>query len=243
MSRNYIDFLVLKEDSGRIIPDIPDDGSPEDVLRAFEDGDWIARCGGDDGMGGDIESNNAHQYEFYYMCPKYFRMIIVTESGRVITTNALNPLLYNTTVTFDAAAGTLTEDAAAKCSGLLRAFGYTAEMLGITCFCTIAIEGVVMLLFFLKMNGHDWRVFLLTQFYTQILLYAMLYIGMQFGMNLYFLAELIIVIAEPVIYYKCFRTERRKRVAVAGVFANLISAALGLLPFVWIVIRALRGLP
>ncbi len=238
-----VDFLINEKYAQK---EYTGDDPAELAIRSFHDGEWVPRLRGDVGHEeGPVKPDENDTVYFFYMVPDYFRIIVADSDGKTYVSNALNPIAFNAEVTFDAAAGTLTENAISG-DRLTQGISSTVMLFLLTCFLTILTEGIVMLLFFLKMRGRDWGVFLLTQIGTQLLLYAAIIILNFRGDGgtvalMIMIAEPVIAVTEMGVYLMFMKVEKRGRLAVAALISNTVSAVLGFIPFVWIVVRSLRA--
>ncbi|MBO4866953.1 MAG: hypothetical protein J5582_10410 [Ruminococcus sp.] len=224
----YIDLLVpatfrTKED---ILQDFNEQYSGKDaelmrvILNNTEDG-WIPRHGGR--FRKFTHSNSSHKYEVSYMdVPETFKVIIVTESGKVIVSNEITRKAFNAVTTFDAKTGKLREKKTAILAKQLERFL-------ITFIVTLLIEGMIFRCFkFEGKEGYNFAVFFLTNLCTQLLLYVVISL-LPLHMLIYggiFAAEIIITIIEGCVYSKLL-TPKGKGARYA-IVANILSFVLSL---------------
>ncbi len=164
-------------------------------------------------------SNDKNRYEFCYMnVPEQFRVIIVTESGQVYVSEPCKRRAFNAYMTYDVQSGKVSE----KAVGYL---GPLALKFALTCGFTLAVEKAVFLLFKYSFGeGHNKRVFYLTNLSTQLLLYA----AIETISGAFIYAELVITGLEGVIYAKLLTPKDKLKASLYAATANLVSLLLGI---------------
>ncbi|WP_139199838.1 hypothetical protein [Ruminococcus albus] len=190
------------------------------IINNTEDG-WYPRRGGH--FRELTQSKSSRKYEFSYMdVPKTFKVIIVTESGKVIVSNEITRKAFNAVTTFDAETGKLREKKTAMLAKQLERFL-------ITFIATLLIEGMIFRCFeFEGKEGHNFAVFFKTNLCTQLLLYVVISL-LPLQMLIYggiFAAEIIITIIEGCVYSKLL-TPKGKGARYA-IVANILSFVLSL---------------
>ena len=234
----YVDLLV--EDEGRNHALDPEGYDPAmlEALRSYQDGAWhAARATGTDvPLFGDIagtETAKGREFTFSYIPPREFRVILVTQDGEV----RVSEEVYERTRFFE----TLTLD----CETMALKpyydipFAKIAQQLAATLVPTLVIEGLLLLAFGLAKTRRDALCFLWTNAATQVLLTAFLsYTLPRAGVviaNLLMIpaAELVILIAETIVYRRFLVTGTKARRTAYAVVANLASWTLG----VWVMIE------
>ena len=186
------------------------------IYNYNEDG-WQARLGSMVG-GRYTASNGSHRYTFdYNNVPKEFRVLIVTESGRVIVSETCERKAYQAVFTYDVETNELHEE-------LWKSEGSKILNFLVTLAITLLIEGLVFVVFrFHFWEGHNYIVFLATNLGTQLLLY------LSVSIVLFIVpAELAIVVIEAVVYTRLFVPKKRSRAIAYAVTANLASFFIGL---------------
>lgn len=233
-----IDFLVT-EPRTEALPEPSDvTDKAEMTLRSYNKDGWHARCAGLNGLDYlPISNSENHIYKFTYQIPQQFRMIIVTADGKTLISSTVKPILYNTTVTFDAISGSLTESAASAGNSFVAGIKAMWPNFGITLGITVVVEAIVMALFFLKWKWHGWVKYVFVQILTQALLYLFLLICSMLGV-LYLLklpiAVVVIIVIEAALYDRFIETKFRGRMTFAAILANLASGALYyFIPQIW----------
>lgn len=226
----YIDLLVPgslrnKED---ILKDVNEEYLGKDaemmsgIINNTDDG-WHPRYGTENGRAKGFTCNNSsHKYRFNYNnVPETFKVIIVTESGKVIVSNEITRKAFNA-VTTDAKTGKLRERKNAILAKQLERFL-------ITFIVTLLIEGMIFRCFkFEGKEGHNFAVFFKTNLCTQLLLYVVISL-LPLHMLIYggiFAAEIIITIIEGCVYSKLL-TPKGKGARYA-IVANILSFVLSL---------------
>lgn len=217
----YIDLLMpgSLRDKGDILRAVNEKYSGKDaemingIINHYEKG-WRPRLGSNIG-GRFTHSNSSHSYVFDYdNVPETFKVIIVTESGKVITSDEFTRKSYNAVITYDVEKDKFNEDMS---SALIK------QLLSIffTFLATIFIEGIVFLCYKYKFGeGKNFIVFILTNLATQVVLYiASCYF------TLAFIAAEVLVTAIEAFVYSHLLTPKEKGGRYA-LTANVISALL-----------------
>jgi hypothetical protein len=205
-----------------------------DALRSAVPEGWLACTA--EGTGGvpmwgqlyaestDAAGNPLHVFG-YHGLPETYRILMVTQSGEVFLSDVCTRRVLQSSVTVDWAA---------KAADVPPA--WTAWLLQFLSMLlpTLVIEGLLLMLFGYSWK-RSWKPFLLVNLATQGCFAA--YIASVVmghgvsGWSMFFFipAEVVITLAE-VLLYRRFLTERsRGRAAFYAVFANACSAALGLI--------------
>ena len=160
----------------------------------------------------------------YYGLPDTYRIIIVTESGKVHVSEEFTRKAMQSSITYDYRSGT------AQIPPLWRQyalpFTYTFLM-------TVLIEGILLLLFRFSLR-REGGIFLLVNLVTQTAMtafvgYAMIHGGTINAFLRLLLCEPFIMIAEAAAYAFLFRTHSRGRRIAYAIIANLLSWIAGML--------------
>ena len=160
----------------------------------------------------------------YSGVPETYRIITVTKSGTVQISEPRTRQILQSSVTYDYAANTVSSPPAA--------LAYAVQFLS-TLLPTLAIEGLLLAAF-----GFSWKrnrkPFLLVNLATQLVLSAVCGVsavrnGVSFFYFFLFLpTELVILIAEALLYRRFLTGQSRARATGYGIVANLASATVGL---------------
>lgn len=179
---------------------------------------------------GSDASGNALHWFGYVGVPSTYRILLVTESGKVWVSDVLNRRVLQSSVTVS-----WSEDPSAVTVSVPSTIpGYLLQFFA-TLVPTLLIEGIILLLFQYSWK-QNWMAFLFVNLITQGLLaiasskYAIQSGPSMFGYLVVFLpAELLILIVEAYLYAGCGMLEghSKKRAAAYAVTANLVSAILG----------------
>lgn len=200
------------------------------LLRSCEDEGWYPALSGGTGvplfgsLTGEKRADGALVFRFsYFGVPNPFRVMLVTGSGEVRTSDVLTRRVLQTTVTFDYAMGSW------EMPGAWRL--YLRQFLS-TCLPTMLIETLLLLVFRFPLKKNLLTV-LLVNFCTQLFLTATL--GRQIivsGPTFYYLmlalAELLIFAAECLAYAFLLKGQPRKRRVAYALTANFCSMAAGI---------------
>ncbi|HAN21049.1 MAG: hypothetical protein A2Y15_08295 [Clostridiales bacterium GWF2_36_10] len=175
--------------------------------------------------------NDKMLHKFWYVgIPDTFRIIIVTESGKVSVSDICTRQALQSNITYDYKIGEVVLPSIFTC--------YLAQF-SITCISTLIIEAIILILFGFNIRG-NLKIFLILNVITQIILTATMGSALIKGGDLaayiiQFPVELIILLTETYFYgryLKGFTTTRRH---FYGVTANIASWILGyfLVPYLF----------
>ena len=177
----------------------------------------------------DASSNDLHIFA-YHGVPSTYRIILVTQSGKVWLSEALERRVLQSSVTVhwadDAESTTVTVPSAVS--------GYALQFLA-TLVPTLLIEGILLLLFRYSWK-ENWKAFLLVNVLTQgLLAVASSSVTAHSGVSAWYLfffflpAELVVMLVEVFLYSgRGLLTGHSKgRAALYAVTANFASAFLG----------------
>lgn len=179
-------------------------------------------------------SDEDHVYDFTYMVPSEFKVILVTMDGTIYTSPVLYRYGYNCTCTYDVAAGTLVETTDTRMAAGLYLIRAALCFVG-----TIIIEMLIMFPFSLSVKK-NFKPFIFINFVTQALLNGSLLLGDQIRYRMrarfdytiiaWFAAELAIIVIESTYYAKRLKKkngdiEPKENVAY-GLCANIVSVVL-----------------
>ena len=208
-----------------------------EVLKNFEYDGLKPRFGGYISADNTINTP-AESYDFTYMVPSSFRIIVVTEDLQTIVSPVVEPYSYNSVITFDMAKmGTDKEKKAVQENNggtILR----TLVIFLVTFGLTLLIERIVFACskVSLKPKGNS-TAFIAVNFGTQIMLYLGLFVLYYFEIE-YFISllilELIIIITEVLLLRRYLKEVDKNKIEAVIVSANIVSALLSV-P-VWAVI-------
>lgn len=167
--------------------------------------------------------NDKMIHKFSYLgVPETYRIIIVTESGKVTLSDTYTRKALQSSIHYDYETNT----------GRVPSpiFAYLIQFLT-TCIPTLMIEFIVLLLFRFKIKD-NYKVFLVTNLATQILLTATLGTALILKGSLaayftQFPMEIFILIIETTIYTKWLKGHTPKRKRAYGIVANLLSWGVG----------------
>ena len=154
----------------------------------------------------------------YVGLPETCRILLVTESGKTILTEPFTRQVLQSSITLDCASGTLHQPSPV----LALAASFLATLLP-----TLLLEGILLLLFRFSLRANR-KVFLLTNLVTQIALTLTVHLtlltsGTISAHLIRFPAELVILIAETVVYRRFLSGQSVGRRTAYGICANLAS--------------------
>lgn len=184
---------------------------------------------------GEKISTNTYSHKFSYLgTPDTFKIAILTEDNTLIISDVIHTKYYDSVVKYDLKDNLpLGQEVILSAGEANEIFPIVNTSIGFLTrlILTLLIEiGIAILFgFTIKNSG---KILITTNLITQILLniailFVTLHFGMFFGLLIFILMEIIIVILETTIYSK-YLTERSmgRRIAY-GIFANIISFGAG----------------
>jgi hypothetical protein len=213
-----------------------------DILNGYRDGDGFASYTLYRGIPHNITKTEGfdHLYHLgYFAPPDRFKVVIVTELGKMYVSEIINTTAFNATVVFDLTSvdfsssdvinlnvGTITETAPFE-------IGNTIILIVTLIVLTLIIELLVLLAFGYREKKSYIKVGIVN-IITQILLQALVLYGYVFVWNVFgafmflILGEIVVLIIE-IIAYQIILKEKSKWRAVGYAFlANFLSFVLGL---------------
>ena len=169
--------------------------------------------------------NGQRVHTFTYRLPDTFKIIVVTQSGKVVISEVIQRDIFMMAVRFDVDTGETIRPTLWK---------QVVFQLVSTFVPTLIVEGILLLLFGLwsRRNG---KVMLLANVITQVVLtltmgLALIYGGLLSGMIVFLLMEGVVILMEAILYGKFFDKTRRLRRRIAyAILANFASFITGFL--------------
>jgi len=201
-----------------------------ELLNSYRDGNWRpALVTGtivpmsSSGLIGKVNGNTMIHDFGYIGVPNKFKIIILTNDNKIISSKEVNTYTFDSVVYYDF------ETNKVKTTSSLGFFAL--KFLG-TCILTLLIEGFIMLFFKFSIKK-NWKVFLSINVVTQLLLYICLLLITARSSLIYYLTtiipiELLILIIEAVYYSKKLKEHSIIRRINYAVVANILSFILGL---------------
>ncbi|MBR3635629.1 MAG: hypothetical protein IKN47_05475 [Lachnospiraceae bacterium] len=229
----YVGLLVEADKYGKADVSLDDEMSIEEfnalcTLTGYDSDGWIY-WDGNPVTGTRFKSNANHKYNFTYMVPSTFRVIVVSLDGQTYISNKIKKQKFNAECTYDLATGQIKEN-------VLAGTGKYLIFVLVCYLATLFFEGIMLILFGL-FNRKNLKCFFMANTITQVMLNSVIvymdYKGMDILLVLIWpLAELAIIIVESLIYRKRLikkdgeiSTKRNVGYAIA---ANIFSIVAGL---------------
>ncbi len=179
-----------------------------------------------------FKSNADNKYNFTYMVPSTFKIIVVSLDGQVYVSNEITKQKFNAECTYDIESGKLKENVLAGAKGYV--------LFALCCYlATIILEGLALLIFGL-FNKKNIPCFLIANTITQLFLNAIIISFDYHGADLFLIlvvpvAEIIIMITEGLIYRKRlvnrYDEVSTKKNFFFAIFANIFSIVMGVIIF------------
>lgn len=171
-----------------------------------------------------VSTEEGMEHRFGYMgVPDDFKLIIVTPDNTLIISQEIHRSSLKTILLYDYEKNTVLIEQ--------PALAYIKQFLS-TCLATLFIEGILLLVFGFSL-GKNWIPFLLINVGTQVALTLTIGIlfykeGLLTASIVFFPVELIIIIIESILFALLLRENSRRRRVMYAIFANVLSAAIGL---------------
>lgn len=226
-------YLDLLEQSGGEIEIFKREGMDQELLEAIKDAapdGWrpctMSVSQWEDHFSGDLAGENGMHVFHGFHTPRVFRILIVTKSGESWVSEPMERETMNSAVKVDWAKKT----AAMPPVQVLYALQFLSTLLP-----TLLVEGLIFYAF--RFPGRrNWLVFLLVNLATQGALSVILCMnivpsgGKYIGATMLVLipVELLIALAEAVIYMKLLRGQPKHKAFAYGITANVVSYVVGL---------------
>jgi hypothetical protein len=169
-------------------------------------------------QGGDV----VHTFS-YHGTPERFKIIIVTPDNQLIVTRELLRQSFHLTLTLDYETGTINQRS--------LVVAYALQILS-TLLPTLLLEGLVLLLFGFSWR-QNWKIFLLVNLATQVLLTAVLGTaaitnGLLTAYLLLVPVEGAIILIEAVVFARWLKQHSKARRIAYAITANLIGVLAGM---------------
>ena len=199
-----------------------------DLLYSYKKDGWMPALTEGTGLPmwgdliGELDGNKMVHKFGYVGLPKTYRIIIVTQSGKVMVSDTYTRKALQSSITFDYKTGE------AVVPNIF--VSYLIQFIT-TCIPTLIIEAPLLLLFGFKFK-ENYKIFFSVNIYTQLFLTVTLGTTLIRSGTLsadftQFPVEIIILIAETAIYSKFLKGHSQKRRCAYGIIANLSSWVIG----------------
>jgi len=227
------------------------DTFPE-VLIGFRDRDGLASYQRYNGIG-DISQESEHVYNANYYGPNTYKLVVVTEDNKLIISEQIVNIVFDTVITWDLRGVDLSESSygLGELSGNMgigtpdnyvgegKIVWMTAWRTILRVLATIGLELIVFLLFFNYKNKDTLKKMITVNVITQTLLSAFLVLGYLQG-NLFgflgalILGELVVFISEAIVYMVWFKEGTKTKAFFYAMVANSFSLMISLFitPFI-----------
>jgi len=227
----YLDLLVPYEGE---YPNIQEDERADydmdmlEVLEDYEQEGWYAALvhGTNAPLFGDLTgtpSGDSVEHRFSYIIPNTFKIAIVDSDLDIKVSEQIQTRVFNETIYLDYETMQLRRVQ----PGILT---YLRQFV-LTFIPTIVIEGILLLLFGFSLKK-NWKVFILLNLLTQVLLtvamsVALINFGLLTAFFIFIPAEIVIFIIEAAVLIKMLKEHRTSRRLIFALTANIASAVLG----------------
>lgn len=171
---------------------------------------------------GEPDGNKMIHTFGYFGVPDTYRIIIVTNSGKVSVSDIYTRKALQSSITYDYSNGKTTVPPIWIIYLLQFVMTYGS---------TLLIEGVILLLFGFRLK-ENYKVFLLVNFATQVVLTLTMGLALikQGTISAYIVQlpiEILIIAAEAVLYRKYLKGKSNRRKCIYAITANMASWAVG----------------
>jgi hypothetical protein len=187
----------------------------------------------------------------YFSPPDVFKIVLVLESGEVISSEVVNKTLFEANFVFDLSNFSL-DDATPKIvdgleiyeledsvSEIIPTKGIVLQLI-VTALTTILLELGILILFRYR-SWNSYKIVIIVNAITQILLYASMVMGYLAGsffgyIGVLIIGELIVFALEIIIYQKLLKERSKSLALFYTLTANLVSLVIGLVVMSWLMI-------
>lgn len=225
----YVDILIDKDqvwdtrdmdDESEVVP------KAVESLKAIDDEGWrAAMTNGLSRIMGEPRCElvkGAGQVDIGYRTPERFKVVVVTEDGKVAISNIVENASFSSVVYFDFESKKAYEESPVI---------LTVKWLPLTLTLTLIIEGALLILFGFGQR-ENWLTFIKVNVLTQLILLAGMgwgnfYLGFLGAFFIGMIAEVIIFVIEVKVYVKRLVGHTVKRRMWYGLTANFASLTLG----------------
>ena len=225
---------VLDENSKLKLDKEVNEENVEEYLKAFRYDGW---CFHKTPVGGYLfEKNEDGIYDFIYMVPNPFRVVLIDRDGNVHVSDEITKKEYNAKCTYDVMSGEVTEQSGDKAKGRI---GYIA----ICYIFTLIIEFVFLLIFGYPLIKKNVISFIIANTLTN-LIYSCFLISGPISLPVLFLSfvlEILIIIIEAVVYIIVLENREGKHPRIRSFFyaltANIVSSFMSIIVlflYLWI---------
>ncbi|HAF26322.1 MAG TPA: hypothetical protein DCG85_03290 [Lachnospiraceae bacterium] len=220
---------VLDEESKLKLDKEVNEENVEEYLKAFRYDGW---CFHKTPVGGYLfEKNEDGIYDFIYMVPNPFRVVLIDQYGNVHVSKVMTKKEYNADCIYDVKTGDVSEQYEDK---VAKRIVYIA-----VCYIfTLITEFVILLVFGYPLIKKNILSFFIVNTITNLTYSSALMSLMPGGLAilfLFFIAEIIIVIVEAIVYILTLVNKEgehpRLRSFFYAVTANIVSAVMGVFVF------------
>ena len=225
---------VLDENSKLKLDKEVNEENVEEYLKAFRYDGW---CFHKTPVGGYLfEKTEEGIYDFIYMVPNPFRVVLIDQDGNVHVSDEITKKEYNAECTYDVMRGEVTEQYGDKVAGRI---GYIA----ICYIFTLIIEFVFLLIFGYPLIKKNVISFIIANTLTN-LTYSCFLISGPISLPVLFLSfvlEILIIIIEAVVYIIVLENREGKHPRIRSFFyaltANVVSSFMSIIVlfmYLWI---------
>jgi len=204
-----------------------------DVLEAYNEDGWrpALATGTSVPLWGElrlhVSDGNAMAGFAYMGVPDRFKIIIVTQDGKVVVSDVIKRTAFNSVVDLDYAKMSASEIKAVERNFLAQ----TAKQVAFTLTATYLVEGLILLLFRFSLR-QNWKPFVFVNLGTQIALHLIVaganyFLGTLLAIGFYITFEIGILILETLLFMFHLKQHSKLRRALYAVTANILSFAAG----------------
>ncbi len=204
---------ALNEYMYRLLWDYEGDGFKATMTHQ---GSWLG------GIRGGLTGTFSNGYGLHKLSqvPSVFKIIIVTSDGKIHVSQIYRRMKFSDTIYLDYKTMEISSEGESVLVDWLLQFLKTFT-------ATIIIEGIIMLLFGFRLK-YNWKPFIIVNLCTQVFLigsmaFVMIFLGEFAYLLLFGLTEVLIIIIESFVYKKLLRHEKKNRIVLYAVTANIFS--------------------
>jgi hypothetical protein len=228
--RNYEVNELDEEDLQSRLVNYYQDDYPVDVLNGYQDASGYASRTLYNGPPAILLKIENNKFKIgYFKAPEEFKIAIVTESGKLITSKVINRKMFNSQMTYDLSGVDL--DSSKSNVGIVEEFVPFTHIITrfiIRVIATIIIELGILVLFKYRLKVSVALV-AITNFITQSLLTLFMFLGYyswgaMFGLiSILIIGEILVFITEILTFGFLLKEQGKKKACLYGFVANLAT--------------------
>lgn len=198
----------------------------EEPIYLYNDNGWMATALRDGLLWGSIEGNEEHMHEFtYFGVPNVFKIIIQMPDGSLKVSETIKRDEFKARYVVDVETMEVTNGV----STLERGWVVFNDIMSyaIPAIITVIVE-LLIAKKFMELTSKNKLLIIFTNLITNILLQlAFVYINLMY-VDVFFVGEIVVILAELILYLILLEKTEKKKVIIYTILANVVTAFLTL---------------